>query len=101
MVAGFTSWHDIGPLFLYTFAFFLFIIIISVVLDKKNILEQFFHKGGRGKTMKGGGESNVSKLVNLFLLIGVIILFIIIIVAVSGGGDVLGILGGGGGGKRI
>lgn len=77
MVAGFTSWYDIGPLFLYTFAVFVFIIIISVVLAKTNILEQFFHKGGRGKTMKGGSE-------HYYATITFVIVILIIILTLSG-----------------
>lgn len=79
MVAGFTSWHDIGPLFLYMVAVCLLISIITWFLHKKIKVPT---RGGRGKTMTGG---SVIKYFTTFI-------FICIITAGS-----LGIILGGGG----
>lgn len=64
MVAGFTSWDDIGSLFLYTFALFILIIILSWVLHKNK------------QSLKGGSQHYAS--------IPFVIVIIIIILAVLG-----------------
>ena len=101
MDSGFTSWHDIGSLFILIVILLpIAIIIFAWVLNIIIKIKPPSATGGRGKSMKGG-ESCKSNFVNIPLTIVVIIFFIIILVAVLGGGDVIGILGGGGGGKRI
>ena len=101
MDSGFTSWHDIGSLFILIVILLpIAIIIFAWVLNIIIKIKPPSATGGRGKSMKGG-ESYESNFVYIILSIVIIIFFIIILVAVLGGGDVIGILGGGGGGKRI
>jgi hypothetical protein len=72
MVAGFTSWTDIGPLFFYVFGAIFIIIGFTVVFARYNNL----NGGSRTyvKSMKGGySKDNLIFFVSMALFIGVII----------------------------
>lgn len=76
MVEGFTSWHDIGPLYGLTFLFFFVIIIVAWGLNIIIKIKPPSATGGRGKSMKGGSANYASILF--------IIVIIIIILALLG-----------------
>jgi hypothetical protein len=72
MGSGFSSWHDIGPLFFYVFGAIFIIIGITVVFARYNNL----NGGSRTyvKSMKGGySKDNLIFFVSMTLIIGAII----------------------------